>query len=44
MQAWQRGRGIDDPEQLGRVQRNLPALQSQVWPQIPYNTRLPVDD
>jgi len=40
MQAWQRGRGVTDPNELGRVQRNLPKLRAEVWPAIPYDTAL----
>ena len=44
MQTWQRGRGMNDPEQLGRVQRNLPKLQSEIWPAIAFDTKLAHDD
>lgn len=40
MQAWQRSRGTTDPKELGRVQRNLPKLRSDIWPRIPYKTPL----
>lgn len=44
MHAWQQSRGIDDPEQLGRVQRNLPALRGQIWPAAPFHTKLSVEE
>ncbi len=44
MQAWQRGRGIDDPQQLGRVERNLPILRGQIWPAASYRTPLAIED
>ncbi len=40
MQAWQRSRGTTDPNELGRVQRNLPKLRSEIWPTIAYKTPL----
>lgn len=43
MRSWQQGRGVDDPQQTGRVQRNLPALRQQIWPAIAYTTTLPED-
>lgn len=43
MQAWQRGRGVNDPQQTGRVQRNLPALRQQIWPGIDFKATLPED-
>jgi hypothetical protein len=44
MQTWQRSRGVSDPEQTGRVQRNLPKVRQQIWPQIRYDARLVTDD
>jgi hypothetical protein len=44
MQSWQRSRGVSDPQELGRVQRNLPALRGQIWPKIPFGARLVNDD
>ena len=40
MHDWQDSRGITDPTQRGRVQRNLPALRASIWPQIPYRAEL----
>jgi len=44
MQAWQRGSGITDPNELGRVQRNLPALREKIWPGVPWNAPLDPTD
>jgi hypothetical protein len=44
MQAWQRQRGVNDPAQLGRVQKNLPALRQQIWPAVAFDTALGGDD
>lgn len=44
MHAWQRSRKVTDPEQLGRVQRNLPALRQQIWPSIAFGAPLRFDD
>jgi hypothetical protein len=44
MQEWQRSRGVSDPAQTGRVQKNLPELRQQIWPSIPYDARLVIDD
>lgn len=44
MQEWQRSSGISDPAETGRVQRNLPKLRQQIWPQIPYDARLATED
>lgn len=44
MQAWQRGRGVTDPEQLGRVQRNLPTLRARLWPAVEFTAKLEVED
>lgn len=43
MNAWQRGRGVTDANELGRVQRNLPTLTKSIWPKVRYEARL-VDD
>ncbi|HVV81852.1 MAG TPA: DUF1266 domain-containing protein [Kofleriaceae bacterium] len=43
MNAWQRGRGVTDPGELGRVQRNLPVLRRQIWPKIRYDAQLAAD-
>jgi hypothetical protein len=40
MQEWQRGRGVTDPNELGRVQKNLPKLRSEIWPKVKYATTL----
>ncbi len=44
MNEWQHSRGITDENELGRVQRNLPALRSQVWSSIDYDTTLVFED
>jgi hypothetical protein len=44
MQNWQRSRGVTDPNELGRVQRHLPALRAQIWPRVAWGTRLASDD
>lgn len=44
MQAWQRSRGVTDPAELGRVQRNLPRLRAEVWPTVPFDAHLALDD
>lgn len=43
MNAWQRRSGVTDPGQLGRVQKNLPALRKDIWPQVRYDAELAVD-
>lgn len=40
MNTWQRRSGVTDPTQLGRVQRNLPALRTQVWPRVRFDAHL----
>lgn len=40
MLAWHRRRNVTDPDELGRVQRNLPALRQSVWPQIRFDAAL----
>lgn len=44
MNAWQSQRGINDPNERGRVQRNLPKLQSEFWPKVNYRTSLVLED
>jgi hypothetical protein len=44
MQGWQRSRGVSDPNELGRVQRHLPALRQRIWPGIRYDARLVSED
>jgi hypothetical protein len=44
MNAWQNRRGVSDPMELGRVQRNLPALRSSIWPRAAYDTSLILPD
>jgi hypothetical protein len=44
MQAWQRSRGVTDPNELGRVQRTRPALRGQIWPRARYDAQLAADD
>ncbi|MCA9706154.1 MAG: DUF1266 domain-containing protein [Myxococcales bacterium] len=36
MHAWQDQRGVTDPQQRGRVQRNLPYLQGTAWKQAAF--------
>lgn len=43
MRAWQQRQGITDPQETGRVQRNLPALRQQIWPAVDFKTTLPDD-
>lgn len=43
MNGWQRQRGITDPAEVGRVQRNLPTLRQQIWPTIRYDAALASD-
>jgi hypothetical protein len=40
MQEWQKGRGTTDPNELGRVQKNLPKLRAEIWPRVDYRTTL----
>jgi hypothetical protein len=40
MHAWQNRRGTTDPNERGRVQRNLPVLRQAIWPRIKYDTLL----
>jgi hypothetical protein len=44
MHAWQRGSGNTDPNALGRVQKNLPALRGEIWPKAPWNAPLDPTD
>lgn len=44
MNAWQRRRGVTDPGELGRVQRNLPRLRSEIWPNVEYHSPLATPD
>jgi hypothetical protein len=44
MHAWQQGRGVTSPDELGRVQRNVPQLRAQVWPNTPWNMPLASPD
>lgn len=44
MQTWQRSRGMTDPNELNRVQRNLPALRQQIWPSVDFKSELAYDD
>lgn len=44
MNDWQRRRGVSNPAELGRVQRNLPVLRGQIWPQIRWDVALPEGD
>ncbi len=37
MNEWQHRQGVTDPGELGRVQRNLPALKKSVWPKVRYD-------
>jgi hypothetical protein len=36
MNAWQDQRGQTDPNERGRVQRNLPVLRSEIWPKVAF--------
>jgi hypothetical protein len=40
MREWQDSRGITDPAETGRVQRNLPPLREVVWPRIAWSAKL----
>jgi hypothetical protein len=40
MNAWHDSRGVTDPVARERVQRNLGALRSQIWPAIQYHAPL----
>ena len=37
MQNWQDSRGQTDPNERGRVQRNLPVLRAQIWPKVAFD-------
>jgi hypothetical protein len=40
MHAWQSGRGVRDPAETGRVQRNLPTLRQQYWRQVAWKAQV----
>lgn len=40
MNAWQDSRGITDPNERGRVQRNAPYLRAAVWPTVAWGAAL----
>lgn len=40
MLAWHQRRGVTAPDELGRVQRHLPALRQSIWPQIAFDAAL----
>ena len=44
MRSWQQSRGVTDPQETGRVQRNLPKLRAEIWPAAAYDATLVVDD
>jgi hypothetical protein len=44
MNAWQDQRGITDPNERGRVQRNLPKVEREFWPKIAFNASLALGD
>lgn len=44
MRAWQQSRNVTDPQETGRVQRNLPKLRADIWPAVAYDTKLVVDE
>lgn len=44
MQSWHRSRDVSDAQETGRVQRNLPKLRQEIWPNVRYDARLVVDD
>ncbi len=43
MLAWHHRRNVTDPNELGRVQRHLPALKQSVWPTIDFDAKLVED-
>lgn len=40
MHRWQDGRGVTDPQQRGRVQRNLPYLRQTAWARAAFDAPL----
>ncbi len=44
MHSWQQRSGVTDPNETGRVKRNLPRLRAEVWPTAPWGAELVVDD
>ena len=44
MQAWHQRMNQTNPQETQRVQRNLPVLRSQIWPQAPWGTTLVAPD
>lgn len=40
MHRWQSGRGVKDPQQRQRVQRNLPYLRKTAWPEAAFKAPL----
>jgi hypothetical protein len=44
MNAWHQRRGVTDPKELGRVQRNLAALRGQIWPSVAYSRSLTLSE
>jgi hypothetical protein len=40
MHTWQKGSGVNDTKELGRVQRNLPVLREKIWPSVPWSSPL----
>jgi hypothetical protein len=44
MNAWQARSKISDPNETGRVKRNLPRLRAEIWPQAPWSAKLEYDD
>jgi len=40
MHAWQDSRNVMDPNERGRVQRNLPTLRAYLWPRAAWGARL----
>ena len=44
MHAWQRQSGTTDPNELGRVQRNLPILRQKIWPGVAWGSPLDPTD
>jgi hypothetical protein len=44
MHEWQRQRNVRDPQELNRVQKNLPVLRSQIWPSVPFKMPLASGD
>ncbi|CAN5501156.1 hypothetical protein BH09MYX1_BH09MYX1_22950 [soil metagenome] len=44
MKEWHRVRNVRDPQELNRVQRNLPTLRTQIWPKVPFKMPLAAEE